>query len=214
VIAAIPILNVQRMLGAHGGALRSRIAALPQRWGAFMAYVGLPAGIVPADCGFHHQLVFDECAPPGEGNTVFLSFSAAGEGQRARRDGRAVTISTHTDVARWERAFADGTYAQCKARYARRLRAALEWVVPGAWERAEVVDLATPHTFAAYTGRARGLVGGLPQTSANANLRALSHRSGIGGLTLCGDSVFPGQSTVGASLSGVAAANALRRRRR
>lgn len=208
VIAAIPILNVQQMLGSNAAALRARIAPLPQRWGAFMAYVGLPPGIVPDDCALHHQLIFDECAPLGEGNTAFLSFSAAGEKQRARGGGRAVTISTHTDVAGWERAFAAGTYAQRKADYARRLRAALERVAPGAWERADVIDLATPHTFAAYTGRLRGLVGGLPQTRANANLHALSHRSGLAGLLLCGDSVFPGQSTVGASLSGMAAANA------
>ena len=89
------------------------------------------------------------------------------------------------------------------------MRAALDAVVPGAWERADVIDCATPHTFAGYTGRSRGLVGGLPQTPAYANLRALSHRSGVAGLTLCGDSVFPGQSTVGASLSGVAAADAV-----
>jgi C-3',4' desaturase CrtD len=209
VIAAVPIVNVVQMLGPRAGALRARVAALPQRWGAFMAYVGLPPGVVPDECALHHQLVFDERAPLGEGNSVFVSFSAPGETQRARGGGRAVTLSTHTDVAGWERAFAAGTYAERKAAYAQRLRGALERIVPDAWARADVVDTATPHTFEAYTGRARGLVGGLPQTSANANLRALSHRSGIAGLTLCGDSIFPGQSTVGASLSGVAAANAI-----
>jgi C-3',4' desaturase CrtD len=210
VIAAIPLLNVLALLGSQAAALRARSAALPQRWGAFMAYAGLPAGVVPDACALHHQIVFDAGAPLGEGNSVFLSFSAPGESQRARRGGRAVTISTHTDVGGWERAYADGTYAQRKAAYGERLRAALERVVPGAWERADVLEFATPHTFAAYTARARGLVGGMPQTSANANLRALSHRSGIRGLWLCGDSVFPGQSTVGASLSGVAAATAAR----
>jgi C-3',4' desaturase CrtD len=209
VVAAIPMLDVVRLLGGRAGALQARIAGLPQRWGAFMAYVGLPAGIVPADCGLHHQLVFDPRMPLGEGNSVFLSFSGAGERQRARDGGRAVTLSTHTDVAGWERAFADGSYERRKVDYAGRLRAALEAVVPGGWERADVVECATPHTFSTYTGRARGLVGGFPQTPAHANLRALAHRSGIAGLTLCGDSVFPGQSTVGASLSGVAAANAL-----
>lgn len=209
VIAAIPAGDVSRLLGRHGGALRERTAGLPQRWGAFMVYAGLPAGVVPEGCALHHQLVFDEHAPLGEGNTVFLSFSAAGEAGRARGGGRAVTISTHTDVAGWERAFADGSYDERKADYAGRLRAALDRVVPGASDRAEVIELATPHTFAAYTGRGRGLVGGVPQTPAAANLRALSHRSGVAGLTLCGDTVFPGQSTVGASLSGVAAANAV-----
>lgn len=210
VIAAIPLLDVRRMLGDHGGALHARVAGLPQRWGAFMAYAGLPLGVVPANCALHHQLVRDPDAPLGEGNSVFLSFSPPGERERARGGGRAVTISTHTDVAGWERAHAAGTYAQRKADYARRLCAALDTVVAGASARAELIEYATPHTFAAYTGRARGLVGGLPQTPAHANLRALSHReSGIHGLAVCGDSVFPGQSTVGASLSGVAAANAL-----
>jgi C-3',4' desaturase CrtD len=211
-IAAIPVLNVLRMLGSGAaGSVESRLAALPQRWGAFMAYVGLPAENVPADCALHHQLVFDEHAPLGEGNSVFISFSAPDEPGRARSGGRAVTISTHTDVAGWERAYAAGTYEQRKREYGGRLRAALERIVPGAWDRAEVIEFATPRTFARYTGRARGLVGGLPQTSATANLRALSHRSGIAGLTLCGDSIFPGQSTVGASLSGTAAANAIKR---
>jgi C-3',4' desaturase CrtD len=209
VIAAIPLLDIWRMLGDQAGVLQARLAGLPQRWGAFMVYAGLPPGVVPADCGLHHQLVLDPQAPLGEGNSVFVSFSAPGERGRARGGGRAVTLSTHTDVAGWERAFGAGTYAHRKADYAARLRAGLDAVAPGAWERAEVIDCATPHTFAAYTGRARGLVGGFPQTPANANLRAFSHHSGIAGLTLCGDSVFPGQSTVGASRSGVAAATAL-----
>jgi phytoene dehydrogenase-like protein len=116
VIAAIPLLDVRRLLGsAAAAALDRRLAALPQHWGAFMVYAGLPAGVVPDDCALHHQLVFDPEAPLGEGNSVFLSFSAAGEAQRARSGGRAVTISTHTDVAGWERAFACGTYAARKA---------------------------------------------------------------------------------------------------
>ena len=209
VVAAIPIQNVRDLLGdTHASAL-DRVPALTQRWGAFMAYVGVPAGVVPDDCPLHHQLLADYDRPMGEGNTTFFSFSALGETRRARGGGRAITISTHTDVAGWERAYADGSYAARKTAFARRLRAALERVVPGAWERAETIEFATPATFARYTGRLRGLVGGTPQVPATANLRALSHASGIAGLVLAGDTVFPGQSTVGASLSGVAAARAL-----
>jgi phytoene dehydrogenase-like protein len=177
-------------------------------WGAFMAYVALPPGVVPGDVALHHQLVADATAPPGEGNTVFLSFSGPDERGRARDGGRALTMSTHTEVTAWEDAFREGTYAARKADYGRRLGAALDRVVPGAWARARFVDLATPHTFAAYTGRAHGLVGGVPQAPWSASLGAASHRSGLPGLLLAGDTVFPGQSTVGASLSGVAAARA------
>ena len=207
VIAAIPLANVIALL-ANPPPFAGELEERPQRWGAFMAYLALPPSVVPDDCALHHQLLADADAPPGEGNTVFCSLSAPGEYGRARDGGRALTISTHTDVAAWERAFRDGTYAERKNIYAGRLRAALERILPGAWSRAHFIDLATPHTFARYTGRARGLVGGAPQTSSTSTLGAFSHRSGIPGLLLAGDTVFPGQSTVGASLSGVAAARA------
>jgi C-3',4' desaturase CrtD len=204
-ISAIPLADTAALLPR-----RPRFAARtgPQRWGAFMAYLGLPPGVVPDDLPMHHQVVADYDAPPGEGATTFFSFSGPGEASRARDGGRALTISTHTDVAAWEGAFRDGSYEARKQRYTERLRNALERVVPGAWDRARVVEVATPHTFATYTGRSRGLVGGVPQTPGAATLGAASHRSGIAGLWLAGDTVFPGQSTVGASLSGVAAARA------
>jgi C-3',4' desaturase CrtD len=207
VVSAIPLADTAALCAEPPPFARG-LGPRPQRWGAFMAYVALPPGIVPDDLPLHHQVVHDLDGPPGEGNTAFLSFSGPGEGARARDGGRALTISTHTDVAGWERAYHAGTYAARKAAYAERLAAALERVLPGAWARARFVDLATPHTFAHFTGRSRGLVGGLPQTPSTASLGAFSHRSGIPGLFLAGDTVFPGQSTVGASLSGVAAARA------
>jgi len=207
VIAAIPLADTARLTGLPAPFGR-RLPAQAERWGAFMAYVGLPPGVVPDDLPLHHQLVAAYDRPPGEGTTVFLSFSGPDERGRARNGGRAVTISTHTDVAGWERAHRDGGYDARKTAYRTGLAAALERVVPGAWARASLIELATPHTFAAFTGRTRGLVGGVPQTPWTASLGAASHRSGIGGLVLAGDTVFPGQSTVGASLSGVAAARA------
>jgi C-3',4' desaturase CrtD len=208
VVAAVPVQNVIAMCPPLRARLRPRIAALPQRWGAFVVYVGLPAGVVPADFASHHQVVHDVDAPLGEGNTAFLSLSGEDEPQRARRGGRAVTISTHTDVARWERAHRDGSEPALRARYARRLLDALDRVLPGASARAVLVEPATPLTFERYTGRARGLVGGLPQTPATASLGALAHRTPVRGLFLCGDTTFPGQSTVGATLSGLNAARA------
>jgi C-3',4' desaturase CrtD len=211
IVAALPAVNLARLCPELGEAYRARLAALPQRWGAFTLYCGLPAGVVSDDEPLHHQCIASYERPLGEGNSVFLSFSGPNEPHRARRGGRAVTLSTHTDVARWERAARDGTLPQLRADYVERLALALERVVPGARSKAEVFDAATPLTFARYTGRLRGLVGGMPQTTAWANLRALSHRTPVDGLFLCGDSAFPGQSTVGATLSGYNAARAAAR---
>jgi C-3',4' desaturase CrtD len=208
VVAALPVGDVLALCAPLERSWRARVAALPQRYGAFTLYCGLPPGVAPADFPSHHQVVaaYDEAL--GEGNSVFLSFSGPHEAHRARAGGRAVTLSTHTDVARWERAYRDGRVPELRAAYTARLLAAFERVLPGAAARAEVMEAADPHTFARYTGRSRGLVGGLPQTPSHATFGAFGHRTCVGGLFLCGDTAFPGQSTVGATLSGYAAGRA------
>jgi C-3',4' desaturase CrtD len=207
-IVALPLHDAVRLAPELEPHYRVRLASSPQRWGAFTVYVGLPPGIVPEGLPAHHQIVSSYDAPLGEGNSTFLSFSGPRERRRARGGGRAVTISTHTDVARWERARAEGREPALRAAYARRLLDALDSIVPGASARAELIEPATPHTFARYTGRHRGLVGGLPQTPSHATLGALSHHTPIHGLYLAGDETFPGQSSVGTTLSGLAAAKA------
>jgi C-3',4' desaturase CrtD len=208
VVIALPLHDAVRLAPELAPAYRGRLAAAPQHWGAFTVYVGLPPGIVPEETPSHHQVVASYAAPLGEGNTTFLSFSGPRELRRARNGGRAVTISTHTDVARWERAQADGREPSLRAAYTAKLLAALDSIIPGASARATLIEPATPHTFARYTGRHRGLVGGLPQTPSNATIGALSHHTPIAGLYLAGDETFPGQSTVGTTLSGLAAARA------
>jgi C-3',4' desaturase CrtD len=213
-IGALPVQNLLALApalacGAAAERYRRRVAVLPQRWGAFMLYVGLPPGVVPEEAPLHHQVLQRYDAPLGEGNTAFLSLSAAGELRRARGGGRAVTLSTHSEAARWERAARAGTVPALEREYTARLLAALDTVVPGASCRAELVEAATPLTFVRYTGRFRGFVGGVPQTPATSNLAALPQRTPLDGLLLCGDTAFPGQSTVGATLSGISAARSL-----
>ena len=152
VVAGLPIQNVGRLCGALERRVRGRVAALPQRYGAFTLYCGLPAGVVPDDLPSHHQLVASYEEALGEGNSTFISFSGARETHRARNGGRAVTLSTHTDVARWERAYRDGGLAELRAAYTARLLAALERVLPGGAARAETLEAADPHTFERYTG--------------------------------------------------------------
>jgi C-3',4' desaturase CrtD len=204
VIAAVPYENVLRMLGrAVPGSLRTR-----QRWGAVTAYAGVAPGIIEDDAVLHHQLLYDPALPLGEGNSAFVSISGAGDRVRARNGGRAITISTHTDPARWERARDDGTLETLRNTYRHAMMRALERV---SGKRIEplVFDLGTPLTFERYTARYRGFVGGTPQTPDCASLHARSHRTGIRGLLLCRDTAFPGQSTVGVTLSAINAVRAL-----
>ena len=205
VVLGLPILNAVALSSELREAFARRLTALPQRWGAFMTYLGLPPGAVADDAALHHQVVLDPALPLGEGNSVFISLSAPGERGRARAGGRAVTLSTHTDVALWERAARSGGLDELRAAYATRLSRALERAIPGSSREIVFRESATPLTFARYTGRARGLVGGLPQTPSLMTFGGFSHHTPVRGLFLCGDTTFPGQSTVGATLSGSAA---------
>jgi C-3',4' desaturase CrtD len=206
VVSALPVHDTASLCAPLERAYRPRLAALPERWGAFMLYCALPPNVVPDDFPSHHQLLAAYDAPLGECNTTFMSFSGAHEPHRARNGGSALTISTHSDVARWERAYKDGTMDALRAAYAKKLLAALDRVLPGAAATARFVEAATPHTFLRYTSRRRGLVGGLPVTPAQATLNAFTQRSPVRGLYLCGDTTFPGQSTVGATLGAINAA--------
>ncbi len=172
------------------------------------AYVGVGASVVDDDAVLHHQLLIDASQPMGEGNTAFVSISGAQDRARARNGGRAITISTHTDPSLWEHARANGSLASLQRDYSARLLSHLHRVL-GSKVAPKFLELGTPFTFERYTLRYRGLVGGTPQARQSANLLAHSHRLGLRNVRLCGDTIFPGQSTVGVSLSAINAVRSL-----
>ena len=174
--------------------------------GAFTLYLGLEDAFLPPDLTDHHQVVVDPALPLGEGNSVFLSLSPRQDARRAPPGMRAMTLSTHTAVQPWwdllERD--PPAYAARKEEYTRRCLAAAERAVPGLCAAVRLCLPGTPVTFQFYTGRALGLVGGYPQTSL---WRVRGPRTGVPGLFLVGDSIFPGQSTAAVTLGAMRAAD-------
>jgi len=96
-------------------------------------------------------------------------------------------------------------YADHRAAYAERLLAAAEQVIPGLPAAVRLALPGSPVTFQRFTRRPLGMVGGFPQTSLFA---ARGPATGLANLWLAGDSVFPGQSTAGVTLSGMRVAAA------
>jgi len=211
IIANLPPWNLQPLLGEN------RLASLPggrqvcaicrrapqDGWGAFVVYTGVDGSIVPDDFPLHHQVVMRE--PLGEGNTVFLSLSPAWDETRAPRGKRAITLSTHTALDSWWNLH-DNDRAAYEARkqvYTARVLEAAEEALPGLRDAAELVLPGTPVSFQRFTRRARGWVGGFPQTNL---FRAWSPRLGPN-MWMVGDSIFPGQSTAAVALGGLRVAN-------
>jgi phytoene dehydrogenase-like protein len=205
VVANLTPWNVAQLLGDNAPRRLRRLPAKPRDlWGAFMLYVGFDGASVPAGFPLHHQIISTPVAsgePMGEGNTLFLSLSPAWDTGRAPEGHRALTVSTHTDLAGWWALHGadQAAYEARKQAFANRMLAAAETVLPGLRQAARLVLPGTPVTFQRFTRRAWGWVGGYPQTSL---FQAWGPRLAPG-LWLVGDSIFPGQSVPAVALGGL-----------
>ncbi len=205
VIANLPPWNIARLLGEDAPRRLRKLAPWPRDgWGAFTIYVGLDASAVPADLPLHHQVVIAE--PLAEGNSVFLSLNPDWDENRAPRNRRALTISTHTDLEAWWQLFHQdrAAYEAQKTAYTERVLTAAEVALPHIREAADLILPGTPVTFQRFTRRDWGWVGGFPQTHL---FKTWGPRLAPG-LWMVGDSIFPGQSTAAVALGGLRVAQA------
>ncbi len=201
VVANTTPWGLARLLGpAAPTPLTREVQQREATWGAFTLYLGLDAAAIPHGAADHHQVIVDPNRPLGEGNSVFISLSAADDAERAPAGMRAATLSTHTAVAPWWRLRGEvdeAAYAARREEYAERLLRAAEVALPELRRGIRLQLPGTPVTFERFTGRPGGMVGGFAQTSL---LAARGPRTGLVNLWLVGDSVFPGQSTAGVTL--------------
>lgn len=196
------------LTGARSRGLERLVRRVQGGWSAGMLFrtVRPPRDAGPAPR--HLELVADEARPFLEGNHVFVSIGGQGEGVQDPALRRA-TVSTHIDPARLrdrpaaeQRAYVDGVHDAMRRTIALR---APEWDV--------VVREFTgsARTFRRWTGRAEGLVGGVPRRAGLGQYRELLGAGIPRGLSLVGDSVFPGQSTLAAAAGGARRAEAVLR---
>lgn len=157
-------------------------------WGA-AAWFAVVEGDLPQGA-FHWQLVRDPDAPLVRGNHLLASVSAADE-DRAEAGRRVMTASTHLPVP---------SSPEEVARVQNAMRETLAELAP---ELRIVRALpASPRTYAKFTGRPEGRVGGPPRVPSLRNIRGLFPSAVAPGLYLVGDSVFPGQSTLATAVGG------------
>ena len=182
--------------------------------GAVMVFLGVPEEEVAGQELTHHQILCDYARPLGDGNNMFVSVSAAGDLDSAPPGHRAVMISTHTELAGWER-LSEVEYQARKRQIGDRLVEYARRAYTRLGERARVRQVGTPRTYQRFTSRPRGAVGGVRQSLDNTNQFAIPHDLGGTGLWLAGDSTWPGLGTVACVLgSRITAEGVLREARR
>lgn len=200
VVANVTVQNLVQLLGeATPRGYQHRVEKLPPASGAFVLYLGVDQQAIPADCPPHLQFLYDYSSPIGENNSLFVSVSHPGDG-RAPAGKATIIASSFTDPTAWWN-LDESTYRAMKQRYTDQAIARL-----GQFFRLDETTLlhqeaATPRSFAHYTGRDRGVVGGLGQRISTFGPFGFANRTPVQQLWLVGDSTHPGEGTAGVSYS-------------
>jgi phytoene dehydrogenase-like protein len=199
-----------RELLAPEFSLTPRVTRLQQQveagWGACMLYLQLvPDG---GEFAHHLQLIGDTARPFLDGNHVFVSMSGASDGARGPDGVQTATVSTHVAMAGLRESDEAATAARVEA-IQQQMRATIAVMAPEVEARILRSMPGSPRTFARFTRRSEGLVGGIPRRASLSHYRDLWPAPVAPGLWLVGDSVFPGQSTLACAVGGHRVVDAL-----
>lgn len=195
-----------------GLSMTGRLAAIDaevrEGWGACMLYLELDPSKV-ANANAHHLELVDSRAPLVDGNHIFCSVSAADE-PRAPEGRRTATVSTHVAL-KGLLALSQTQRAARIAEIQATMRTTLEKRAPELAQAIVSALPASPRTFARFTGRHDGYVGGIPRRAGLSHYAGLVPTSIARGLWLVGDSIFPGQSTLATAIGGTRVAESVLR---
>jgi C-3',4' desaturase CrtD len=202
VVLAIPPQTLPSLLGEQlPVGYRRRLCEFPDPSGALVLYAAVDRDQLPPDTPSHRQLDWHD---PG---SLFVSISQEGDGRAPRRQA-TVIASVFTDARPWF-SLEPEAYAAAKTGAQTGIVRGLQRMLgvrTDAWLHQE---LATPRSFARWSGRPYGFVGGLGQRPRCFGPFGLASRTPLPGLWLCGDSIHPGEGTAGVSVSALMACRQL-----
>jgi C-3',4' desaturase CrtD len=166
-------------------------------------YLGVDQSAIPAGCPPHLQFLYDYEGKIGENNSLFVSVSHPGDG-RAPQGKATIIASSFTDAQMWWQGSKED-YDKLKQQYTEEAIARLSQYFYLKPETIIHQETATPRTFAYYTGRDQGVVGGIGQRVPTFGPFGFATRTPIKSLWLVGDSTHPGEGTAGVSYSALTA---------
>ncbi len=216
VVANLTVQNLVKMVsnppkqplqGILWRGYQNRVENLPSPSGAFVVYLGVKETAIPTGCPPHLQFMYDYAGAIGENNSLFVSVSHGGDG-RAKEGTATIIASSFVDTEPW---WHSEDYQGLKDRYTQEAIARLGSYFNLTPETIIYQEAATPRTFAHYTGRDRGFVGGVGQRISTFGPFGIATRTPINGLWLVGDSTHPGEGTAGVSYSALTVVNQIDR---
>ncbi len=222
IVANVPVQNLVKMLTSIVPEHKTnpqhrllqklynhRVAKLPPASGAFVVYLGVNKNAIPENCPPHLQFLY-EYASDGqlgarqkisENNSLFVSVSHPGDG-RAPDSQFTITASSFTDTKLWQNC---SDYEALKQEYTEKAIQRLGQYFNLNSDTIIYQEAATPRTFADYTAREHGIVGGVGQRIKTFGPFGFATRTPVPHLWLVGDSTHPGEGTAGVSYSALTA---------
>ncbi|MEH2310138.1 MAG: C-3',4' desaturase CrtD [Nostoc sp.] len=197
IVSNVTVQNLVQLLGQAPSGYKNRVEKLPQASSAFVIYLGVDASAIPPGCPPHLQFLYDADGPIGENNSLFVSVSHPGDG-RAPNGKATIIASSFVDPAQW---WQTDDYQGLKEKFTLQAIARLAQYFYLKPETIIHQEAATPRTFAHYTARDRGIVGGIGQRIPTFGPFGFANRTPISHLWLVGDSTHPGEGTAGVSYS-------------
>jgi C-3',4' desaturase CrtD len=209
VISTAPVQDTLNLVQDHKlEPIQQKLGNMPDIWGAFTMYVGINQKVLPQNTLLFEQITdYDQ---NGLTQNFLVSISSAEDRLRAPEGYRSITISTHVEPKKFFNLNEDA-YRDQKQHLEFKILQRLESVFPGFSDAIVLLESGTPRTFERFTLHSLGRVGGIPQMPQSANFNALHHTTGLAGLYLAGETVFPGQGTLGVAVSGYNAARTANR---
>jgi C-3',4' desaturase CrtD len=202
VVANVTVQNLVHLLEtptlpASMRGYKHRVEKLPEASGAFVVYLGVEASAVPIDCPPHLQFLYNVEGPIAENNSLFVSVSKPGDG-RAPNGKATIIASSFTDPRLWWNC---NDYESLKQQYTQQAIDLLGRYFHLTPDAIVCIEAATPRTFQQYTGRDRGIVGGIGQRIPTFGPFGFANRTPLPNVWLVGDSTHPGEGTAGVSYS-------------
>jgi C-3',4' desaturase CrtD len=188
--------------------MAQKLEQMPEVWGAFTMYIGVAEQALPKDAHRFEQIVSYNDA--GLEDNFLVSISAPDDRLRAPQGYRSITISTHVKPQDFF-GLSQDNYHEKKQAFESRILSKLEAHFPNLTDGIVLLESGSPRTFERFTLHSLGRVGGIPQMPHSANFNALHHDSGVPGLFFAGETIFPGQGTLGVSVSGFNSARSSQR---
>ncbi|MBF2056576.1 MAG: C-3',4' desaturase CrtD [Cyanobacterium sp. T60_A2020_053] len=199
VVGNITVNNLVKMTENINQGYIKRVKNIPKASGAFVIYLGVKRETIPPNCPPHLQFLYDYNKEIGEMNSLFVSVSKENDG-RAPSTQATIIASSFTDTSLWW-SKSKLEYDQLKKEYTTKAIQRLGEYFNLTEDMIIHQETATPLTFAKYTAREDGIVGGVGQRVSTFGPFGFAPRTPIKNLWLVGDSVHPGEGTAGVSYS-------------